>query len=40
MIGSVVDLVQYSNGLMRFTYQFNEANELIGFAITFEVRKF
>ncbi len=40
LIGSVVDLVQYSNGLMRFTYQFNEANELIGFAITFEVRKF
>ena len=40
LIGSVVDLVQYSNGLMRFTYQFNEENELIGFAITFEVRKF
>ncbi|GEM_PF-1782947 len=40
LIGSVVDLVQYTNGLMRFTYQFNEANELIGFAITFEVRKF
>lgn len=40
LIGSVVDLVRYTNGLMSFTYQFNEKNELIGFAITFEVRKF
>ncbi len=40
LIGSVVDLVRYTNGLMSFTYQFNENNELIGFAITFEVRKF
>lgn len=39
-IGSVVNLVRFTNGLMTFTYQFNEENEMIGFAVTFEVRKF
>lgn len=39
-IGSIVNLVRFTNGLMTFTYQFNEENEMIGFAVTFEVRKF
>ena len=39
-IGSVIVRAKFSNGYMTFTYQFNEANELIGTAITFEVRSF
>ena len=39
-IGSVIVRAKFSNGFMTFTYQFNEANELIGTAITFEVRSF